>query len=38
MNAKEAGSTTVADIVGLLADPDVTGRDHDAILYGADPA
>lgn len=35
MDMKGAGATMVADIVGLLADPDVDGRDHDAILYGA---
>jgi hypothetical protein len=35
MNAKEAGATTVADLVGLFGDPGVTGRDHDALLYGA---
>ena len=37
MEMKDAGATTVADLMGLFADPGATGRDHDAILYGAGP-
>lgn len=37
MDRRKVGATSVADLVGLFADPDVTGRDHHAILYGAGP-
>jgi hypothetical protein len=38
MDASGQWKATVAEIVGLLADADAAGRDHDAILYGTDRA